>query len=244
MKHLIWCVISVAAVTSCSRQKQDTGSIAVSLIHDQTDDMKLKPDYSLLKRIYSFNEWPDRQAAFCATAISDKRLNPTFEAHLSNAEYTEARNESDDVNDRKRNIGAFVERVKTIVSALTDSTNRPRTFDHSECFSTVAKSLTELCNNKSQKRLALIYSDLAENSSFSMYCSGGFQIKDTGRIKARLLELAKLPKSLNGIQVYLLYQPVSREDDQRYFVLSSVYRSLLSERGAEVTVAATNDLNI
>jgi hypothetical protein len=111
--------------------------------------------------------------------------------------------------------------------------------------SAIARALDGLSQSKSERRALLLYTDLAENSTLNLCSSYGsiWTLKDTAMIAKRLMELTPLPATLTGIEVYLLYRPKSREDDQRYDVLSRAYQNLLTARGARVTVSASNDIN-
>jgi midasin (ATPase involved in ribosome maturation) len=102
----------------------------------------------------------------------------------------------------------------------------------------IAEKLNELSQHTADVKCLLVYSDLMENSSLSFYRKGKLNelINDSDSLNNELDSQLKI-NSLNGITVYLLYQPADSMQDEQFKIVSKFYRELLEQKGARVIIA-------
>lgn len=126
----------------------------------------------------------------------------------------------------------------TILSHLTKTGKDSLGRSHSSIYLPIAKELITLSNSGSDSKVLVVYSDLMENTEqLSFYEE---QIKtmlqsDPKKVKGTFESIQPLP-NLMGVQVYFVYQPNSQNADVLYKRISTVYRDLLTEKGAQVYI--------
>lgn len=117
--------------------------------------------------------------------------------------------------------------------------------DYSSIYIPIAKELGILSNSKADRKILIVYSDLIENSEvLSLYTNGknGNLIDEPSEVIEIFSKVAPLPR-LDGVQIYLIYQPKNKESDKLYEKISIIYSTLLLKKGAKVYVQAEFLLN-
>jgi len=112
--------------------------------------------------------------------------------------------------------------------------------DNSAVYFTIAKELNRLSHSKTTTKLMLVYSDLMENTpGMSFYDSDTFtKIKSAPNTIQHYFESQQKLTNLNGIKVYLIYQPENTKQDEDYKVVSGFYKNWLESKGAIVEISA------
>ena len=208
-------------------------TIEINVLRDVTEEMIAQPNATEIFGLYNLsgdNKW--NGAEFNFSNVTDVSYN------ASSVEKIDAANEwlSNEI-ERNKEIRKFQDSVSEIITnGLKDTIGR----NHSSIYLTVAHQLIHLSESKAQKKILVIYSDLMENElNFSFYNQKEFSLlqSNSDSLKKVFEKWQSLP-SLNGIEVYLIYQPANAESDAQYKLASDFYRKILEEKGATVHVSA------
>ena len=245
MKQLKMLIVALLLI-GCSKRssRQVAPASYISVIDDRTDSFLLHPIANPILALYAFPNAPDQAARFRLIIITDKLLNPVEDAYIADGPTTERRNENEEIDNREQLVHNFYDWVRHAVADFhTRYSPAGGSLKHSECFATIADELEALSKSTAAQRTLIIFSDLQENNElFSCYTEAGQDLlrSNPAKVTKLLQRRHTLPESLVGITVYFVYQPRTREEDQRFSCMMAIYKSLLHERGARTVVQATN----
>lgn len=171
-------------------------------------------------------------ALFRFQDISNVSFNPVAEASIPSVNQWLS-NEFQ----RDNNIKTFNGQVAQIIS---DSTKYKVGWWHASVYLSIANELNLLSKSPAQKRILIVYSSLMENNpDFSFYCNHVFSMLQNNPVKVKEhFEKEQPLNNLNGIEVYLIYQPVNAFSDLQYQVVAGFYKTMLTVAGAKVTITA------
>jgi hypothetical protein len=237
--------ITIVSFCKCTTDKSSQPPLylqATALV-DITDRRDVLPDAEMLLSFYDFTKDNSRRAYFRITTTSDKLLNPVSENYLASGKETEKDNQFDDPDYRERLVLAFYDEVRKSVSEFNAKLKQDSLLDHSECFRSIASELMRMDENKADKSLLAVYSDLCENSGlFSVYTKTGFtQLQNNPASIIQRFESANLlPKNLKGFIVMFIFQPKTRNEDSLFNAMAGVYKKMLEARGAKVIIRSDN----
>lgn len=135
-----------------------------------------------------------------------------------------------------------IEKFTSQLQHCIDTISFKESIKHSIVYNTIVASCKQLIVSYASHRYLAVYSDLRENSVVSFYNPTTLDSlkKFPASIEKRLTALNPLP-NLDGITVWLVYQPTSYEDNQQYMVIAQFFKHLFEEHGA--TVRITNQLS-
>jgi hypothetical protein len=139
--------------------------------------------------------------------------------------------------DRRQEVSAYFDSIE---HALAEADTGKREREASTIYQTLASELNRLSATTSDTRLLIVNSDLMELSLLAnFYDKRTFsELIDQPDSMLKRLENAYPLGDLTGIEVQLIYTAQSRQDSERFSVLSTFYRKLLEGHGAEVKVGA------
>jgi hypothetical protein len=206
-------------------------STEISVLGDITDSLLAKPDAKEIIRLYNFsnnNKW--NAALFRFADVTDVSMNRTSEFKME-SENKWLSNEPE----RDKEIKKFQSGISEVLSA-NESFGR----EHSSVYLPIAHELIRLSESKLEKRMLLVYSDLMENTpDLSFYDKRDFQllVSNPDSLKKLFTQWEPLP-SLNGIAVFLIYQPADIDADWKFKEVSGFYKKFLEDKGAQVNVLA------
>lgn len=230
MKTIIALIlITIAGSAIIFTAGKNTGT-EVSVLRDITEPHLAKLDTSEIFHFYGTDKWGGRIFRF--TDISDVSYSRTRQTSIE-AENQWLSNEyerEDKIEKLNDDIGQIVaDSQKTI-------TGKP----YSSIYNHIARELTQLTQIKAQRKILLIYSDLMENQKdFSFYNSRTFNLLQTNPNEIQqLLEKNGTLSRLDGIEIYMVYEPVNSEKDRAFGIVSEFYRNLLESKGAKVFIGA------
>ncbi len=130
------------------------------------------------------------------------------------------------------------EMESTILAHLNNVDQDSLGRSHSSIYLPIAKELTLLGSSGSDRKVLVVYSDLMENTdqlSFYNEQSTAMLQSNPKGIKSIFKSIQPLP-DLKGVQVYFIYQPSSQNADVLYKRISTIYKDLLTEKGARVYI--------
>lgn len=221
---------AVIIIPACTANHATTTEVLV--LRDITETHLAQPIAQDIQGLFVLESDKWNGAIFRFADITDVSYNRTHETHLD-VENQWLGNEFE----RKEKVKKF---YSAITQILTDAEKENTGKSHSAIYLPVASILNELAQSKSEKRFLLIYSDLMENeNAFSFYRKKLMNLLKTNPDSVKKYFEAQLPlQNLNGIQVYLLYQPSDSEKDEQYKIVSGFYKKLLESKGAKVNIQA------
>lgn len=224
-------LISIAVlITACQTTKTTTTESVVLM--DITDKSLVSPKADEIVKLYDFDKSKWNGGVFRFSDISQVSINPTQEASI-NAGNQWLSNEFQ----RKDEIKLFENSIADIITKAEQGTTSQ---NKSSVYLPIANELNLLSQNKSEKRILIIYSDLFENTeSLSFYRKKDFEKLKTKpeQIQKSLEEQASI-NSLSGIEIYFIYQPGDSKSDVNFQIVSGFYKKLLEDKGAKVNISA------
>jgi hypothetical protein len=139
--------------------------------------------------------------------------------------------------DREKKVKDFYAQITQILTNLEKETNGK---DNSSIYIPIANELNRLSQNTALKRILLVYSDLMENTEeLSFYNKSKFSLLQSDPDTIQKYFLAEVPlQKLNGITIYLIYQPSDPKTDEEYQIISGFYKKLFESKGATVLITA------
>ncbi|HTB30844.1 MAG TPA: hypothetical protein VK808_02400 [Bacteroidia bacterium] len=204
----------------------------VSVMRDVTDSELAQPNANQIIPLFglSDNKWNGAQFHF--QDISNVSFNQVVEVSIpSGNEWL-----SNEFN-RDKDIKTF---YGQIAQTITDSTKEKIGRTHSSVYLPIANELNRLSQSSAKRRVLILYTDLMENDiNFSFYNKATFTLLKKNPEK--ILDHFKSEQPINrldGIEVYLIYQPKDACTDLQYQVVSNVYKTMLTALGAKVTITA------
>lgn len=126
----------------------------------------------------------------------------------------------------------------TILAHLTNASHDSLGRSYSSIYLPIVKELMVLNSSGSDSKVLVVYSDLMENTdllSFYKVDNTAMLQSNPKQIKSTFESIQPLP-DLDGIQVYFIYQPNSQNTDVLYKRISTIYKDLLTGKGAQVYI--------
>jgi hypothetical protein len=229
--RIISIIVILLSIASCTMNRPLTKEVMV--LDDVTDQKRAQPMQAEILSLFSFDgmqKWNGN--IFRYAEVSDISLNATKIISLPK-EINWFSNELE----REQAVRDFQKQVSDALKKdAPDSSGK----SYSSVYLSLAHALTELAGSKSDSKVLLLYSDLMENSfELSFYQDPKLLLlkNNPDSIKRKLEELAPLPL-LQGIEVHLIYQPVSITADWKYRIVSGFYKKVLESKGAKVFIEA------
>lgn len=234
---LIIIIISVIALIISCTQMPSPIITEVSAFWDITDKQLSDPNANDILSLFDFsgdNKW--NGADFHFAGLSDVSYIPFSEVKINTAGMWLSNDLARDAE-----IKNFKNGVLKIIQTAGNDTIGKR---NSSLYLPIARELNRLSQSKVDKKYLLIYSDLMENTiDISFYNKKTIEQLQTNSdaIKKQFEQMQAL-QNLNGIEVYLIYQPVDSESDKTFTIVSGFYKKLLEEKGAKVNITANINL--
>jgi len=209
--------------------KGDT--IIESVIIDKTDSFLANPDIHEIGTPIQLNENKWSGINLRIQTVSDLDFNKVIEIRLPsrNAMFSNP-------DERDLELKAFTQRAATVMDSITrEKAGKPK----SSIYRSVITDLNWLASQKAVKKIAIIYSDLSENSFFSIY-----KPKDRSLLKAHpeqvknRFEQAAKPLDLTGSEIYFIFRPKSERENDTFSLMVQVFKSILESAGATVYIGA------
>jgi hypothetical protein len=229
--------------TSCNKNEQsENATMQIAILVDVTDKRIVFPEALNILSLLDMKNDSKKSVLFSLATMTDKILNPRVELFLPTDSITEIDNKADDPYFREKAILQFYKTVKEAIAKTNTIVEADSSIQFSECFSSIASELTLISRNKKSKNYLFVYSDLFENSTlYKIYAhKNNSQESIKKELEKKFTTTHLLPENLSNITVYFIFQPKTREEDQLYATVFSVYKKILTERGATVILSPNN----
>jgi len=243
--HIHFAILCILFV-GCSKKEnnQIPKSTKIVVVHDVTDSFLLQPLADPVLNLYDFPQNKEQEAAFDFVVLSSRLLNPVKPLHLADDETTEEDNTADDPQYRDKLITKFYDNVRTVFRELPNRFRNQQSENRSMCFCTIVSQVRRLASSRYEKKLLIVYSDLSENNSvFNAYSLEDMKElqEDPEAVGNRISQQCTIPKNLDGITIIFVFQPRTREEDERFMDMVGMYHMVLEKRGAKIKIQAHND---
>jgi hypothetical protein len=230
MKKITLLSIASMLFCFCNTNKIKYKSHATAVIFDKTDSMLIKPSAFAILGTSDIYKQIDDAYSFSITTISALEHAPVYTITLEDMEETEKYNINEIPDFRNVVIGHYIQQVKdTIEFCLKDSIIKE--FSTSSCFATIARTIADKEFQITDTKLVFVYSDLFEYSN----------LYDTYHSSASLEEIVKqfeatnvLPNRLTNTKIFIVYQPRTKVDDERFIKMLQVYKIIFEKLGCDV----------
>jgi len=235
--------------SNCSpkTEPQPLYSVQVSVLVDITDKREVLPDAETLLSYYDLDKSKNTEAFFRLTTTTDKLFNPVAEIHLPSGDESEKDNQLDDPDFREKVVLDFYSNVRQSISSFNEKARKDTVIEHSECFRSIARELARMKENKTDKTLLVVYSDLAENSDLlNVYSKTDLELlmKHPNSVVKKFEATNLLPQNLYGYTVLFIFQPKNRAEDILFEKITTLYQNMLKARGAKVVIRSDNPKSI
>lgn len=232
MKRIITAIVAVTAIAllvGCTSQRPEVTEVVA--LRDITDSHLVQPKADEILTLFNpKSEWNGR--VFHFTDLTNVSYNQGVEVKL------EAKNEwlSNEL-DREKEVKGFENGLKEI---LGKNEREGIGKDNSSVYFPIAKELNRLSQSSSTKRVLLIYSDLMENTrEMSFYDNKKLRLLKTNPNDVKIYFDSQVELvNLDGIKIYIIFQPKGAIEDERFKVVSGFYKNLFESKGAKVEVTA------
>lgn len=233
-KFFVSLLLVVATLLSCSNKQREKveSSVIIDVTGSNTHNLHDIMPSSVIKTIevdkYNVFENNYRQTLITESFLSKKR-----EFNLKARPLWLISNEYD----RESQVNIYKQQItESLLEIKTDTSGRAS----SSVFIPIALELNRLASSDATKKTLIVFSDLLENSDwFTLVKKKNVNqlLKKPEKIEKVFMSEYKLVDNLQGIKVYLVYQPYI-ETETVYRKLSALYKKMLERRGATVFIVA------
>lgn len=226
-------LITIALLTSCVLPGCNTQPLTLDddtfVLYDMTDATSGLPSANDLLSAFDLKNNPYQSIRLNISTISEKDHNRTTCISLEHEEELQ----SNPVI-REAKILHFGRQLQQCLNAIRNTD----TSSHSIIYRAIAACANELASSTAKRRLLVIYSNLYENSDINFYHQRVLrQIQDSPDAVQHCLEREYSIQSLKGIEVWLIYNPASYQDNDHFRLIAGLYQRMLQSHGATVHVA-------
>lgn len=226
-------------VAGC-RKIEPIKTVAVTTISDNSDYHKLRPD---IRIVWSLIDYPDnisQAASFRITSVTNLSLNEVVPIDLSSQVETDKHVYNKVPNYRKHLINAFYDSVNHAIDVANSVSDTFQELSNSEVYRIIVSELELLSKRKTDRSYLLVYSDLRERSGlWDSYENPNASPQD---IASAMATQCSFPTDLDHVTVFLLFQPMTIEEDKSFRQMQEAYKILLTQGGAKVIVQSSNTL--
>lgn len=209
-------------------------SKAVTLLFDNTSPMLAKPTAQEITRLYAFSN----NDIYNGYSLRVRRLSTVNLTEVS--DQTIPAEPMLTAEQLKR--VALIKHFRKNIIATIDSLTKEKIRDEgsSVIYRTIAQELNHLAQGKTSLKIALIYSDLTENSSdANFYAKSSItELKTRPQKVIDRLQRAEPLHDLKGVKVYFVFRPKTYAEEERFNAIVSMYKMMLEAKGAQVIVGA------
>ncbi|WP_421751069.1 hypothetical protein [Croceimicrobium sp.] len=223
-------LLMLVLISSCHKNKDPLLNLAI--LHDQTETMS-QVTYSDLRKLLIYD---DPRLLWYEVSVKTRGLSDIPHGVVEQSVLPEAN--SNQVTELRRK-SQFREFLGNVQRMMTDATPSGNQRNASHLYVGIAEELVNLSTKKATNRIAVISSDLHENTDwFSVYRSEDRKLLlHCPDSVARRFEKTVPLGDLTGVKVYFVH--LARPETQEVFeAMSKLYTNMLEAKGAKVYTAS------
>ena len=211
---------------SCGGSPPMQESLAMSVLIDRTDELQLEPEKEQIYRLFRLNPKSLKEVetgvAIRVSEISSVDFNRNMDIKIEPVDF-----HSINIKARQKEIRKFYEQLE-----LAFTRTEAKAQGNSSIFVPIAREANRLAKSGANKKMLIVYSDLAEHSSWlNAY-------KEYNSPKESLVKKFKQQidlSDLSGLKIVVRYIPRNTDDNARFNKLIKVYTKLFEEKGATIS---------
>lgn len=138
---------------------------------------------------------------------------------------------------RKKEIKAFTANIESTLKEIYKADSGTA---NSAIYEPLVREANKLAQSSASKKVMIVESDLQENTTvFSIYRESDYiqLLKHREQVIAMLDTLLHL-NNVTGINIYLVYQPKSDADNERFIMMANLFRNIFEQKGAIVHIGS------
>jgi hypothetical protein len=228
MKTSILCIFLILLVTACGRELNPLLEMVV--LKDSTDDIEPLS----YEDVRQFLDYSNAELLWYAVSIRQRELSNIRHGHISECSLVPGQPNKMTEQQRKLQVKGFLKDTETMLKQKSLGTAKEQSY----LYYGIASELNELSKSNAIHKVAIIASDLLENTPvFSIYRPLDRQLLLQKPDSVIELFQQELPlQDLSGITVHIVYQ-ATPSDHELFTAMSKLYVSMLRGKGAKVQVA-------
>lgn len=213
--------------------------IALHILLDETDHHKVLPTLDVISELLLMDDniWQGVRLKFSLI----NQFSQGSEYLLTLKQVSRAGTLLEDEVTRTKQVREFLSQMDSILTVVVpDSTTQ----NHSFIYGKILSEVTELASSPMSRKILLVYSDLIENSHILNGYSLDITSANAQKKVIKAFEDYGSLSSLDGIEIWLIYQPTSINTDQRFVFFSGIYKKLFEQYGAKVYISGSGPRNL
>lgn len=209
-------------------------SKAVTLLYDNTNTMLAKPTAQEITRLFAFSN----EDIYNGYSLRIRRLSTVNLTEVSDQVVLAEPMLTAEQLKRVALIKHFRKGIIQSIDSLTKEKEKDE--GSSVIYRTIAQELNHLAQGKTSLKIALIYSDLTENSSDANFYSKSIitELKTKPQKVIDRLQQTEPLRDLKDVKVYIVFRPKTYAEEARFNVIVSMYKMMLEAKGAQVIIGA------
>jgi hypothetical protein len=232
MKNYVLLILGLLAAVlvlnslSCGGSPPKQSTMSISVLIDRTDNLNLDPEKELIYSLFHLNTKSltevEAGVSIRVSEISSVDFNHNTDIKIPPVDF-----HSINIKARQKEIARFYEQLD---QAFKHSEKKPE--GNSSIFVPIAREANRITKSDAQQKLLIVYSDLAEHSS---WLNSYREYKKPTEILTKKFKDQIDLVDLSGVKLIIRYIPRNTEDNERFNRLVNVYTKLFEEKGATVT---------
>jgi hypothetical protein len=223
-------VIGISAVffSSCG---YEIVTQEISVVSDQTEEYFTHISFSEFKEISTLSENINNGECIRIQPITEMGFHEVNECSIAPVIKPLFGNE----HNRKKEIESYFAKIEKIFFEIDSGKSEK---DGSVIFKVLADELNRLSQSTADTKILIAVTEGMENSALANFYDPSIfnQLQNNPNLmREKFLKKYPLP-DLSGIEIYFIYKPISREDSEKFEIVSGFYKSLFESLGAYVTV--------
>ncbi len=228
MKTTILCILLILLVTACGRELRPL--LDMVILKDSTDEMEPLS----YEDVRQFLNYSNAELLWYEISIRQRELSDIRHGHISESHLAPGQSNAMTEQQRKLHVKRFLKDTEALLKQKPSQATKEQSY----LYYGIASELNELSRNNAIHKVAIIVSDLLENTpAFSIYRTHDRQLLLEQPDSVIRLFQRELPlEDLSGIKVHIVYQ-ATPEDHELFTAMSRLYETMFSRKGARVQVA-------
>jgi len=229
------CVIVITIIIYISLNSFNKNSSEVSIAIDLTDSLRPDPNGMEIYSALDLDKYKYAKIKIKINTFSNFDYNSSSTLKLP-AKFLLLSNPEE----RDSAIKAFKDCFCTKLDGVS---LQAKGLPKSSIYGPMIRDLNRLARSTAENKIAVYFTDCRENSSiFSAYNKNHLDSLKVNPKKVReLFEEVEKPNNLNGLRIFLICNPTSKEENNGFELMSKLFKQILIDAGAKVYVGA--DLN-
>jgi len=223
-------LLSILLLLAVACQTERSPLLEMSILTDSTDDIQ---PFSH-EDVRSFLDYSNAELLWYEVSLRKRELTDVRYGRISESHLPVGQPNATTEQQRKLVVKRFLKQTEAMMQVKPFEGSK----EQSHLYYGIADELNTLSKSKALHKIALISSNLLENTkAFSVYRGHDWKMLQEQPDSVIEIFNRELPLSdLTGIRVYIVYQ-ATPEDHERFTLMSKLYQTMLSQKGASVSIA-------